>query len=96
MIPLNIGGIDNIYNTVCLCPNCHRLIHSKRVTFSQQAQLFRKIQNYIEEDYPEYLEDFKQMTSPIAKDEEYYKLHKEEIDRNFQIEWNGYNNSRQI
>ena len=96
MIPLNLGGIDNIYNTVCLCPNCHRLIHSKRVTFSQQAQLFRKIQNYIEEDYPEYLEDFKQMTSPIAKDEEYYKLHKEEIDRNFQIEWNGYNNSRQI
>lgn len=27
LIPLSEGGEDTIYNTVCLCPNCHRELH---------------------------------------------------------------------
>lgn len=91
MIPLNIGGVDNIYNTVCLCPNCHRLIHSKRVTISQQAMLFDKIKSHIEENNPEYLSYFLDMISPNAKDDEYYQTHKNEVDNNFSIFWNGNN-----
>lgn len=91
MIPLNIGGVDNIYNTVCLCPNCHRLIHSKRVTISQQAMLFDKIKSHIEENNPEYLSYFLDMISPNAKDDEYYQTHKNEVDNNFSIFWNGDN-----
>lgn len=28
IIPLSNGGLDNINNTVALCPNCHRKMHS--------------------------------------------------------------------
>ena len=27
IIPISEGGIDNLYNTACLCPNCHTRIH---------------------------------------------------------------------
>lgn len=29
IIPLANNGVDNVYNTVCLCGNCHNRIHSK-------------------------------------------------------------------
>ena len=28
LIPLSEGGIDNLYNTTCLCPSCHTRIHN--------------------------------------------------------------------
>ena len=28
IIPISEGGIDNLYNTACLCPGCHRRIHN--------------------------------------------------------------------
>lgn len=88
MIPLSEGGVDNIYNTICLCPNCHRYAHSGKMTLSQKAQLFEIIRKHIEKDNPEYLSKLDKMLSPIAETEEYYEEHKEEIDENFSIEWN--------
>ena len=89
MIPLSSGGIDNIYNTVCLCPNCHRYAHSGKMTLSQTAELFNIIRSHIERDNPEYLSKLEKMISPIAETEEYYEEHKKEIDQNFSIEWNS-------
>ncbi len=28
IIPISEGGIDNVYNTACLCPGCHTRIHN--------------------------------------------------------------------
>ena len=89
MIPLSEGGIDNIYNTVCLCPNCHRYAHSGKMTLYQKCQLFETIRKHIEKDNPEYLPRLDRMLSPIAETEEYYLEHKDGVDENFFIEWNG-------
>ena len=91
MIPLSLGGIDNIYNTICLCPNCHRDIHSKKVTLNQRYSMFKKILLHIKKDNPEYLPKLEKMLSPIANSEEYYQNHQKEIDGNFEILWNGEN-----
>lgn len=90
MIPISQGGIDNIYNTVCLCPSCHRLIHSNRVTLSQQFDLLHNIKIHLVKDNPEYLPEFDILFSPNCFDQEYYEQHKDEIDRNFAIDWNGF------
>jgi hypothetical protein len=55
MIALSEGGIDNIYNTICLCPNCHRYVHSGKMTLYQKYDLLKKIRTHIIEDNPEYL-----------------------------------------
>ena len=91
MIALSEGGIDNIYNTICLCPNCHRYVHSGKMTLYQKYDLLKKIRTHIIEDNPEYLFKFDKMISPIAENDEYYQAHKEEIDHNFSILWNGEN-----
>ena len=41
------------------------------------------------EENPEYLEKYQKMISPVAKDEDDYKLHKDQIDNNFSINWNA-------
>lgn len=89
MIPLGSGGIDNVYNTVCLCPNCHRNIHSGKVTLSQQFELFEKIKRHLLKDNPEYIDNFEQMISPITESEDYYYAHKDIEDKKFAIFWNG-------
>jgi len=89
MIPLSAGGVDNIYNTVCLCPNCHRYIHSGKMTLYQQHYMFEIIKNHIANDNPEYLVQLDKMISPIAESDEHYREHKDEIDHNFSILWNG-------
>ena len=91
MMALSEGGIDNIYNTICLCPNCHRYVHSGKMTLYQKYDLLKKIRTHISEENPEYLTNFDKMISPIAESDEYYKTHKEEIDHNFSILWNGEN-----
>ena len=91
VISLANGGIDNIYNTICLCPNCHRYVHSGKMTLYQQYELLNKIRLHISKDNPEYLKKFDEMISPIAENDEYYQTHKEEIDHNFSVLWNGEN-----
>lgn len=91
MIPLANGGIDNIYNTVCLCPNCHRYVHSKKITLYQRYNLFLKIRKHLEEENPEYISKLDEMISSIAKSEEEYQNNKKFIDDNFAMLWNSEN-----
>ena len=91
MIPLASGGIDNIYNTICLCPNCHRYVHSKKVTLYQRYKLFMKIRKHLEEENPEYISKLDDMISSIAKSEEDYENNKEVINDNFAMLWNSEN-----
>lgn len=91
MIPLNAGGIDNIYNTICLCPGCHRNYHLGKVTNYQKSIMFSKIRQHIIELNPEYLQKFEKMISPIATNDEEYLSNKDVIDNNFSILWNGEN-----
>lgn len=87
--PLSQGGPDNIYNTVCICPNCHDYVHSHVMTNEQQYRLFEVVRRHIEEENPEYLPQFYDLISPIAKDQEDYKNNKERIDSNFERQWSA-------
>ena len=89
--PLSQGGPDNIYNTVCICPNCHDYVHSHEITDEEQNRLFEIVRKHIEDENPEYLPAFYDMMSPIAKDDEDYVKNKENIDRNFELQWNDVN-----
>ena len=89
MIPLGEGGIDNIYNNYCLCPNCHRYVHSGKMTYNQKSGLYEVIRKHLKEENPEYLPNFEKMISPITETIEDYEEHKDEIDNNFSVMWNG-------
>ncbi len=43
IIPLSEGGEDSIYNTVALCPNCHRALHYA----SNRYELRETLSNYL-------------------------------------------------
>ena len=88
MIELSKGGVDNIYNTVCLCPNCHRDYHSNRLTYNQLYELYEAIRNNLIKYNIEYLPLFEKMINPNTEDEKYYLEHKEEEDKKFAICWN--------
>ena len=88
MIELSNGGVDNIYNTVCLCPNCHRDFHSNRLTYNQLYELFQNIRKNIIRYNIEYLPLFNDMINPNTEDYNYYLEHKEQEDKKFLISWN--------
>lgn len=50
LIPLKDGGPDNIYNTVCLCPNCHRIAHTTGFRDNEMYLLMNKIKTYLEKE----------------------------------------------
>ena len=91
VIPLSQGGPDTIYNTVGICPNCHDFVHSHYMTIDIQAKLFDIIKHHIEEENPEYLPNFYDMLSSLAKDDEDYMNRKGIIDSNFDIQWKDAN-----
>ncbi len=43
------GGPDAIYNTVALCPNCHRKMHIVKSTKDKKI-LIKKIEKYLTDD----------------------------------------------
>lgn len=88
MIPLNAGGIDNIYNTICLCPNCHRAFHKNHLTKYQIYMLFDVIRKHLVNENIEYLPLFEDMIRPLANDMDDYEKNKESIDNNFSLCWN--------
>ena len=63
IILLAKGGIDNIYNTVCLCPGCHRKAHYELENDQTETQniLFEIVRKHLEEENPEYIEEFDKM-----------------------------------
>lgn len=88
MIPLAKGGVDNIYNTICLCPNCHRDFHMGYLTDSQKYVLFMKIKEHIKEDCPEYENKFLKMISPVVEDDE-SKASNPLTEELFNIDWSS-------
>lgn len=63
MITLSSGGPDVIYNTVALCPNCHRKIHSLDNTEDKEF-LKKVIYKYIlNDEEKEVLEKFEKLFS---------------------------------
>lgn len=57
-IPISEGGPDDIYNTVCLCPFCHRDIHKGKFTDMQNYKLIKTIRDNIISRTPEVLPKF--------------------------------------
>lgn len=69
IIPLSQGGIDNIYNTVCLCGNCHRRIHSNiPFTFNLKWKMLLNVRNNLKNTTPYYVKKFDRLFNP------YYNL----------------------
>ena len=101
IIPLANGGIDNVYNTVCLCGNCHNRIHSKvPPTMFEIGRMLEKVRERVIKTTPYYLQKFDRLFNPNYNflygntdnyDEEmkYYENNKESEDRNFLVEWNS-------
>ena len=101
IIPLSNGGIDNVYNTVCLCGNCHNRIHSKvPPTMFEVGLMLERVRERIVKTTPYYLQKFDRLFNPNYNflygsndnyDEEmkYYENNKESEDRNFLVEWNS-------
>ena len=100
IIPLSAGGIDNVYNTVCLCGNCHNRIHSKfPPTMYEMGKLLEKVRERIKSTTPYYLQKFDRLFNPnynalygdddYDKESLYYENNKEREDRNFLVEWNS-------
>ena len=59
-VPISEGGPDTIYNGICLCTECHRIIHyeKERITSKVKLQILSIIENHIKKENPEYLEHF--------------------------------------
>lgn len=101
IIPLANNGVDNVYNTVCLCGNCHNRIHSKvPPTMFEIAWMLQRVRERIIKTTPFYLQNFDRLFNPNYNflygsidnyDEEmrYYENNKENEDRNFLVEWNS-------
>lgn len=100
IIPLANNGIDNVYNTVCLCGNCHNRIHSKvPPTMFEIGWMLQRVRERVIKTTPFYLQNFDRLFNPNYNflygsidnyDEEmrYYENNKENEDRNFLVEWN--------
>lgn len=104
IIPLANNGVDNVYNTVCLCGNCHNRIHSKvPPTMFEIGWMLQRVRERIIKTTPFYLQNFDRLFNPNYNflygsidnyDEEmrYYENNKENEDRNFLVEWNSKKN----
>ena len=65
IIPLSEGGIDNVYNTVCLCGNCHKKMHGKiPFTYEQKGNMLKNIRKNIEKSTPYYIKNFDRLFNP--------------------------------
>lgn len=101
IIPLANNGVDNVYNTVCLCGNCHNRIHSKvPPTMFEIAWMLQRVRERVIKTTPFYLQNFDRLFNPNYNflygsidnyDEEmrYYENNKENEERNFLVEWNS-------
>lgn len=90
-IPISENGPDDIYNTVCLCLDCHRSIHNNRVTNFQNYMLIQKIKSHIMLRTPELLPKFEKTLSfkenryleSIDQIDENIKLIEDEIEETY-------------
>lgn len=101
IIPLANNGVDNVYNTVCLCGNCHNRIHSKvPPTMFEIGWMLQRVRERIIKATPFYLQNFDRLFNPnynflygsidnYNEEMRYYENNKENEDRNFLVEWNS-------
>ena len=79
IIPLANNGVDNVYNTVCLCGNCHNRIHSKvPPTMFEIGWMLQRVRERVIKTTPFYLQNFDRLFNHNYENE----------DRNFLVEWN--------
>ena len=65
IIPLANNGVDNVYNTVCLCGNCHNRIHSKvPPTMFEIAWMLQRVRERVIKTTPFYLQNFDRLFNP--------------------------------
>ena len=65
IIPLSMGGIDNVYNTVCLCGTCHDIMHSNiPFTYEQTWKMLKTVRKNISKTKPHYLIKFDELFDP--------------------------------
>ena len=59
-VPISKGGPDTLYNGICLCTECHRIIHNEpyRIPISTQGYILSLIEKHIKEENPELLDKF--------------------------------------
>ena len=59
-VPISKGGPDTLYNGICLCTECHRIIHyeKERIPISTQGYILSLIEKHIREENPELLDKF--------------------------------------
>lgn len=71
---LGKGGVDNIYNTACLCPTCHNYFHSSWLYPKYKFDLLMKTKKHIIEEYPEYLPQFNELLNKMfsPEDQKFY------------------------
>lgn len=101
IIPLANNGVDNVYNTVCLCGNCHNRIHSKvPPTMFEIGWMLQRVRERVIKTTPFYLQNFDRLFNPnynflygsidnYDEEKRYYENNKENEDRNFLVEWNS-------
>lgn len=101
IIPLANNGVDNVYNTVCLCGNCHNRIHSKvPPTMFEIGWMLQRVRERVIKTTPFYLQNFDRLFNPnynflygsidnYGEEMRYYENNKENEDRNFLVEWNS-------
>ena len=60
LVPISEGGPDTIYNGLCLCTECHRIIHfeKNRISTTSKARFLKQIEKYIKDENPELLDLF--------------------------------------
>ncbi len=65
IIPLANNGVDNVYNTVCLCGNCHNRIHSKvPPTMFEIGWMLQRVRERVIKTTPFYLQNFDRLFNP--------------------------------
>lgn len=65
IIPLSEGGIDNVYNTICLCGMCHNRIHSKiAFTYEIKKKMLNNVRENLKKATPQYIKNFDRLFNP--------------------------------
>ena len=86
IVELSKGGVDNIYNTVCICPSCHAYFHSGKAEPIDKHRLLMITKEHITQENPEYLPQFNELLNKMFKPEE-----QEKYNEFYTYEWNYVN-----
>lgn len=96
IIPLSQGGIDNIYNTVCLCGNCHKRMHSNiPFTFSLKWKMLMNVRTNLKNTTPYYVKNFDRLFNPYYNSLYHNDLTDDELLKQYQEEEKYYTENKE-